>query len=158
MILIDREDVFELGMDKLGYPFFTIWEIGSPEAIATDYADIVAEGPFLCVVTDTEAWAGQKVGQLSPVAQKRADPINLRQWEYLAGLYAAEMEISRRAFVLRFSGMRRRLAHTPGQWFPWGEIYHWSEGDDLMWSALVHGHHSWLKVREYEGQREVMCK
>lgn len=155
MILIDREDVIRLGMDKFGYPFFIEWEIGSPEAIATDYADIIAEGPFLCVVTDEDVWAGQKPNRLQRVAQKRADTINLRQWRYLADLYAEGMGITRQSLILRFSSVRRQTRRSPGRWYRWEQVYHWPEGGDLMWSALVYGRHPWIEVREHEGRRQV---
>lgn len=156
MILIDREDVDRLGL--WAAPFLVKWNLDDPvefaEGTKADWADIPAEGPFLCVVTDEDAWAGQ-ADDLYHVAQKRADPINLRQWQGLADLYAAEMGISRQGLVLRFSSMRRQVRRSPGRWVRWDRVYHWPEGGDLMWSALVHGHHPWMKVREHEGQRQV---
>lgn len=155
MILIEKEDVLNLGMDKLGYPFHVRWEIGSPEAIATDYADIIAEGPFLCVVTDEEAWAGQTGENLQCVAQKRADPINLMQWRYLADMYAEAMGVSRQGMILRFAAVQRHLAKNRDPWFAWDEVYHWPEGGDLAWSAFVHARPSGVTVREHNGQRQI---
>jgi len=73
MMLIEQEDVVRLGMDKWTYPFMTIWEVGSPEAVAADYADVLAEGPFLCVVTDEDAWAGQREDRRDPAHAEAGD-------------------------------------------------------------------------------------
>jgi hypothetical protein len=156
MILLDREDVERFGLWPR--PFLVEWEMGSPEAIAADYAEVPADGPFLLVVHDEHAWAGQREGHLHPVAGKRYDPPNRRWWTYLADLYAKSMGISRQSLVLRFSAMTRRARRNPGEWLRWDDVYHWSEGGDLAWSALVHGRHPWLKVREYEGERQVRCE
>ncbi len=158
MILLEREDV-----DRLGLPasFFLVeWDPNDPEQFAeatkVDWADIPAEGPFLLVVNDEYAWVGQRADRLLYlVAQKRADPVNLRWWKGLADLYAESMGISRQSLVLRYSAMRRQMHRHRGEWFPWEEIYHWPEGGDLAWSALVHGHDPSIRTREHEGQRQV---
>jgi hypothetical protein len=154
MILLDRGDVIRL--DLWAYPFLIEWEVGSSEAVEADYADIIAEGPFVLVVHDEDAWAGQG-DSLYRVAQKRADPINHRQWKDLADLYAASMGITRQSLVLRYSAMTRRLRRRPLGlgWARWDHIYHWPEGDDLAWSALMYGHHPHIEAREHEGQRQV---
>lgn len=144
-------------MDKWTYPFCKTWDPNDPvewaEGQALDFPDVIAEGPFLVVVNDEYAWAGQRVGHLTQVAQKRADPINLRQWRYLADLYSQSMGISRQSFVLRFSSMRRRLLH--GDWVSWRDAHPWPDGGDHMWSAIVHGNDPWLQAREHEGRRQV---
>jgi hypothetical protein len=161
MILIDREDVIHLNMARWSYTcFFVHWDPNDPVAFQRgqelDFPDILADGPFLCVVTDEDVWAGQELDHLSPVVQKRADSINLRQWRYLADLYAAEMGISRQSFVLRFAAMSKYLrGDRRGQWNPWDDVYHWPEGGDLAWSSLMYGHHPWMEVREHDGQRQV---
>jgi hypothetical protein len=68
------------------------------------------------------------------------------------------MGISRQSLVLRYASMKRFLVvgDRRERFFPWDEVYHWPEGGDLAWSALVHGHHPVLQTREYEGQRQVM--
>lgn len=157
MILLERKDVERLGLWT--YPFLVHWDPNDPEKWAEgnrlDFPDILADGPFLLVVNDEHAWAGQKKDQLNQVAQKRADPPNLRWWRALADMYAESMGISRQGFVLRFSAMKRRMRGLPSHWFEWDKIYDWPEGEDLMWSALVYGHHPWIKVREHEGRRQV---
>lgn len=151
MILIDREDVIRIGLEK--HPAFQIvWEIGSPEAVAADYADVLAPGPFLLAVNDEDAWAGQDGHDLHHIAQKRADIINLRQWRALADMYAESIGISRQAFILRFAAMRRRLRSEP-DWVLWKRVYHWPEGSDLVWSSLQHRHE--IKTRENAGIREA---
>lgn len=157
MILIDREDVDRL--DLWPYPFLVRWDPNDPvkwaEGAKIDYPDIPAPGPFLLVVTDEDAWAGQEVDRLTNVAMKRADDIQLRRWRGLADLYAAEMGVSRQGLILRYSSVRRQLRGNPGQWYRWEAVYRWPQGGDLMWSALLHGHHPWIKAREHEGRRQV---
>lgn len=156
MILLDREDVERLDLWTL--PFLVRWDPNDPEewarGQALDFPDIPAPGPFLLVVTDEDAWAGQTPGLLSCVAHKRADPINLKKWQGLADLYAAEMGVSRQGLVLRFSSVRRQLRTRP-HWMRWDSVYHWPEGEALMWSALVHGRHPWIEVREHNGERQA---
>lgn len=158
MILLEREDVDRLGLWT--YPFMVRWDHNDPvqwaEGNALDFPDIPAEGPFLLVVHDEDAWAGQGGwGGLYHVAQKRADSINMRWWRALADLYAEAMGISRQSLVLRFAAMRRHLSSNRDPWFSWEEVYHWPEGGDLAWSALVHGHPHGIAVREHEGQRQI---
>ncbi len=156
MILIDRDDVVRIGLAD--HPAFQVeWEVGSPEAIEADYADVLAEGPFLLTVNDECAWAGQHADNLYRVAQKRVDPINLRHWKDLADLYAAEIGISRQGLVLRFASIRRKLRRRPTGlgWVRWSTVYHWPDGSDLMWAALLNTHHPEIEAREHLGQREV---
>lgn len=156
MILLDREDVERLDLWNL--PFLVRWDPNDPDewakGQALDFPDVMAPGPFLLVVHDEDAWAGQAFDSLSCVAQKRADPINMKKWRHLADLYAKEMGVSRQGLVLRFSSVRRQLRQRRG-WVRWNAIYHWPEGGDLVWSALVHGHHPWIEVREHQGQRQA---
>lgn len=159
MILLDRDDVIRLDMDGWTYPFQVEWDPSDPvsraEAEAVDYADILADGPFLLVVNDEYAWAGQAPDRLRQVAQKRADPPNLRRWKYLADLYAESMGISRQGLVLRFTAIRRHVRRENGRWVRWNRAYHWPEGSDLAWSSLVLGHDPSLEVSEYMGERRV---
>lgn len=153
MILLDRDDVVRIGLSD--HTAFQIeWEIGSPEAVEADYADVLADGPFLLTVNDEHAWAGQHPDGLYRVAEKRLEPIHLRHWKELADLYAGSMGISRQGMVLRFASMRRQLRRRPG-WSRWKSIYHWPEGGDLAWSSLMVGHHPEIEAREHEGQRQV---
>lgn len=145
MILLERDDVIRLGMDGWDYPF----------CVDRDDVDVLAEGPFLLVVHNEHAWAGQDVDSMEQVAGRRIDPPNHRRWKYLADLYAAAMGISRHSITLRYVWMSRHLNDKRGQPFLWDDIYHWPEGSDLAWSALVHGHHPWFRVYETEGQRMV---
>lgn len=160
MILLDREDVVALKME--GPPFLVTWDPNDPVAWAegakVDYADILADGPFLMVVTDEDAWAGQSEDHLSHIAQKRADTTNRKRWVYLADLYAAEIGVSRQGFTLRFTSMVRQTKRNRGRWFPWSTVYHWLEGGDLVWSALKHASHPHLEVMEDNGARYVRHK
>lgn len=146
MILLDREDVVRLGMDGWTYPF----------CVDQDGADVLADGPFLLVVHNEGAWAGLDADSMEPVAEKRVDPANNRRWKYLADLYAEAMRISRHSLILRYTAMIQDC--DPGQWFEWEGVYHWPEGGDLAWSALVHAHHPWLEVCEVDGERLVTLR
>ena len=77
MILIEKEDVLRIGLNPI--PFYIKWEIGSPEAVAADYDDIIADGPFILVMNDDEAWAGQLLYLLHLVARKQNDSVNRRR-------------------------------------------------------------------------------
>ena len=160
MILLDREEVVALDMDEPA--FFVTWDPNDPVAWAegakVDYADILADGPFLLVVTDEDAWAGQREDHLSHIAQKRADPANRKRWTRLADLYAAEIGVSRQSFTLRFASMARQTRRNRGQWLLWPTVYHWPEGEDLVWSALKHASHPHLEVREDNGERYARYK
>jgi hypothetical protein len=157
MILIDREDVDR--MDLRPSVFLVEWDPDDPvkfaEGQALDFPEIPAPGPFLCVVTDEDAWAGQREGRLLNVAIKRSGIVHRRKWEYLADLYAEAMGISRQSFVLRFSSMRGQMQRHRGEWLPWDEVHHWPEGGDLAWSALVHGHDPSIMIFERSGIRQV---
>jgi hypothetical protein len=160
MILLDKEDVVRLNLWT--YPFYRRWDHNDPEDWAEgtrlDFPDILAEGPFLLVVHDEHAWAGQKDPSYE-VAGRRVDPPNFRWWAALADLYAESMGISRLSMLRRYKSMRRYLlGDRRGRWCPWEEAYHWPDKDDLAWSALVHGRHPWLEVREHGGKREVMYR
>lgn len=156
MILLDRDDVVRIGLADHA-AFQVEWEVGSPEAIEADYADVLAEGPFLLTVNDECAWAGQHADDLYRVAQKRVDPINLQQWKDLADLYASEIGISRQGLVLRFASIRRKLRRRPAGlgWARWETVYHWPDGSDLMWSALLDKYHPEIEARQHVGEREV---
>ena len=156
MILIDRDDVVRVGLaDHVA--FQVEWEVGSPEAVEADYSDVLADGPFLLVVNDECAWAGQHADNLYRVAQTRVDPVNLQQWKDLADLYAAEMGVSRQGMVLRFASIRRKLRRRPSGlgWARWRTVYHWPDGDDLAWSALLDRQHPEIEARDHFGEREV---
>ena len=90
MILLDRNDVDRLDLPQ--YPFYLDWDMDDPvdvmEGEALGYPDIPAPGPFLLVVHDEEALAGQRLEDLCPVASKREDPASLRRWRGLADIYA----------------------------------------------------------------------
>lgn len=159
MILIDREDVIRVGIDTRS-SFLVDWDPDDPvswaEGQALDFPEILAEGPFLLVVHNEWAWAGQELRNLQPVAGRKIDPPNFERWKYLADLYAEEMGISRQGLLLRFASIERRLYKTgSGGWFPWEQFYHWPEGSDLAWSALAHGQHDEMQARKHEGQLQV---
>lgn len=157
MILIDREDVIQCGLAD-HTAFQVHWNLNDPvqfaEGAKVDWIDILADGPFLLVANDEYAWAGQG-DRLYMVAGKRYDPINRQRWGYLADLYAEEMGISRQSLVKRFTAMRKLVSHRRGDWLPWGGVYHWPEGRDLAWSALLDEKRDQFEKREYNGQRQV---
>lgn len=156
MILIDRDDVVRIGLSD-HIAFQVEWEVGSPEAVEADYADVLAEGPFLLTVNDEHAWAGQHPDGLYRVAEKRLEPLHFQHWKDLADLYAESMGVSRQGFVLRFAAMRRQLRRRPSGlgWMRWQNLYHWPEGSDLAWSSLMQGYHPEIEVREHMGERQV---
>ena len=158
MILLEREDVDRIGLEP--YPFLTFWNPDDPEQWAVgnaqNFPDLPAPGPFLLVVDDEYAWAGQRKDGLHQVAGKRLDSQNRRWWQALAGMYSSAMGISTQSMVLRYTSMGRHLRRAGrGEWHSWNHIYHWPEGRDLAWSALVHGRHPWFEVREHQGQRQI---
>lgn len=160
MILLDQEDALRLDLPYMGM-FRVHWDPDDPvkwdEGQALDFPDLIADGPFLLVVNDEWACAGQDANRLSMVAGRRIDAPNLRNWRYLADLYAGSMGISRQGLLLRFAAMSRYLRRDRrGEWVRWEKVYHWPEGGDLAWSSLVYGRHDWFKVREHEGERQVM--
>ena len=159
MILIDRDDVIRIGLSD-HIAFQVHWDLNDPvqfaEGTAADWADILAEGPFLLVANDEIAWAGQGDG-FYHVAEKRYDPIHRQRWGDLAGLYADAMGISLQSLVKRFTAMRQLVSDHRGEWLPWGGVYHWPEGRDLAWSAVKDDRHYAFKTREYRGQRQVRC-
>ena len=134
MILLDREDVDRIGLPQ--HPFYAEDE------------EVPAKGPFMLVVHDDGAWAGNHLDDLYLVASKREDPANLQRWQDLADIYADCMGISRQSLVLRYSSMRKQTYRVRGQWLPWEEVYHWPEGNEHAWSALLYGQHPWLEVRD----------
>jgi hypothetical protein len=159
MILLDQEDVVRLDLWK--YPFYRRWDVEDPaqvdEAIALGWPDVLADGPFLLVVHDEDAWAGQEIDSLYNVAGRRTDRPNHKWWMALADLYADGMGISRQSLLLRFASASRYLrGDRLGQWCPWEKAYHWPDKDDLAWSSLVYGRHPWIEVRENDGRQEVM--
>ena len=162
MILLDREDVIRL--DLRTRPFLITWDPNDPvefaEGTKADWADILAEGPFLLIVHDEAAWAGQETERLYNVAGRQIDPPNFRWWKALADLYAESMGISRQGLLLRFASMRRQTRRRPVGlgWMQWENVYHWPDENDLAWSSLVYGHHPTLEVREHDGQRQVRYK
>jgi len=158
MILLDREDVVRL--DLLKSPFYVRWDPDDPVAFAEgqalDFPEIMADGPFLLVVHDEGAWAGQPE-RLVNVAGRE---LNFQNWTALADLYAESMGISRLSMLRRYTSIRRQTRRRPVGlgWMRWENAYHWPDGDDLAWSALVHGRHPILEVREHDGKRQVRSK
>lgn len=151
MILIDKADVVRIGLED--HTAFQIeWVIGSHAAVQADYADVLAEGPFLLTVNDECAWAGQHEEALYRVAERRLDPTNYQQWQDLVDIYVDSIGVSRQGFLLRFAAMRRRLRHEEG-WIQWRRIYHWQEGSDLVWTSLLH--HPEIEAQVHVGEREV---
>lgn len=145
MILLDREDVVRLGMDGWTYPFCE----------DRDGVDVLGEGPFVFVVHNEHAWGGRDTDSMERIAGRRVDPANYRRWIYLADLYAEAMGISRHSMVMRYVWMSKDVISSRPEWFEWEKIYHWPEGGDLAWSALVHGHHPLLEVDVDNGERLV---
>ena len=157
MILIDRDDVIRIGLAD-HTAFQVHWDRNDPvqfaEGTAADWADILADGPFLLVVNDEIAWAGQGDG-FYHVAEKRHDPINRQRWRDLADLYADAMNIPVQSLVKRFTAMRQLVSSRREEWLLWDDVYHWPEGNDLAWSSVVDDRHYAFKTREHEGQRQV---
>ena len=151
MILIEKEDVLRIGLNPI--PFYIKWEIGSPEAVAADYDDVIADGPFLLVMNDDEAWAGQSLDQLHLVARKQNDSVNRRRWCELADLYVADLGWSRRSLVKRILAVQDRLRDAGGEWVQWRKVYHWRDGSDRVWSGLYR--HQWIETKERYGEREA---
>lgn len=152
MMLVDYDEVSHLGIPKS--VFHRKWVPDEPEAIACDYADVIADGPFILVVNDETAWLSHGNDDWMLVARNplHAEPDGGR-WSALANLYADSGGISVRSLTFRIRGMRKQLLKNRGDWFPWDEVYRWDDGSDLVWSSLMH--HDWLKIREHEGVREV---
>lgn len=152
MILLDKEYVDRSSLWRM--PFYIEWDpddpVSSQQAQDLDFPDIVAEGPFLLVVHDDAAWAGQDADRLYCVAERSLDKQNFKNWKPLADLYVKSMGISRQSMLLRYAAMKRYLAQgeyrdTPQ---PWEDAYHWPDKDDLAWSALLYGRHPWLEAYE----------
>lgn len=159
MILLDKEDVVRIGL-HIGAAFLVEWDPDDParwaEGVDLDFPDVIADGPFLLVVHNEWAWAGQRSDNLYPVAGRKVGPPHFERWKALADLYAASMGISRQGLLLRFASVERRLWRTgSGDWFPWEQFYHWSEGSDLAWSALAYGQHDEMQARKHEGRLQV---
>jgi len=148
-------------LDLWRLPFYIEWDPDDPEEWQEgqdlDFPEILAHGPFVMVVHDEAVWAGQHPDSLYNVAARRSDPPNFQRWKALADIYADCMGVSRQGLLLRYWAMKRYLAvgDRKGEFHPWGDVYHWPEGGEFVWSALVRGNHPWLKVREHEGQRQV---
>lgn len=154
MMLIDREDVERLGLDP--FPFYLRREVGSPEAIAhADDPDVMADGPFLLIVNDEMAWAGQSEDRLMLVANKKADGAALRRWQGLADLYVAGTGFSRVSLVMRIRSVGRAL-RAAGGWCPWDHVYHWPEGSERVWSGLYH--HPIIETRVEAGKKEARAR
>lgn len=136
MILIEKEDVVRLDLDR--YPFHHRWgEVGSQEAYEhRNDPDVLADGPFLLLVNNEEAWAGQSAGQLMRVAVRRADEVGLRRWQGLADLYLADTSLSRRSLCQRIRSVERKVRTLEGAWAPWDSLYTWDDASDRVWSGL----------------------
>lgn len=152
MILFDRDEVLDLEIpDSV---FYRKWVPGEPEAVACDYADVIADGPFLLRANDEAAWISHGQGDWIKVAQNtRYDGPAQKRWSGLATLYASAEGLTLRNMTHRIRGIKRRLRADPRVWFPWSEMYIWDRGSDLVWDGLMY--HPWLETREHKNRKEV---
>ena len=153
MILVDREDFEGFGFQES--LFYRKWIPGEPEAVACDYADVPALGPFLISVNDEDAWFSHDgEGWVGIAKNTRHEGPEQRRWSHLAALYTASVGLSPRSLVNRLRSVKVRLRRTPDRWVRWSSVYRWGEGSDLIWSGLMN--HPHLKIRENMGQKEVL--
>lgn len=152
VILVDREDFVGLGFQES--LFYRKWVPGEPDAIAYDYADIPADGPFLIRANDDAVWLSHDGQDWIKIATNtRHDGPEQRRWSVLATKYAESEGLSLRNLTFRIKGLRRLLSKKKGQWHRWDVVYRWPDGSDLIWSALaVHTH---LETQEHMGKQEV---
>lgn len=152
MILLDREDVNRIGLNPA--LFYRKWEVGSPEALEHDYADVPAPGPFLLRVDDESAWVSQDGEEWECAARRtRHRGPEESAWYELATLYAEGAGMTRASFLRRIGSVRNVLNEMPEQWMPWQIVYHWPDGGDLVWEGLFR--HPWIKTATIEGVRKV---
>lgn len=153
MMLLDREDVIRLKLWE--FPFHRVYEPGTPEAIehAND-PDIIADGPFVFVVNNEFAFAGQTADSLYPAANKRADEIQRLRWVGLADLYLEDLGITRMSMCKRIRSMQDTLKDLDREWVRWDWLYKWDEGSERIFSGLYN--HPWIKTRVNEdGTKEA---
>lgn len=151
VILFDREEVGDLIPVSV---FYRKWVPGEPEAVACDYADVVADGPFLMRANDEHVWVSHGNDHWLKVAQNpRYDGPDQKRWSALVTLYASAEGLTLRNLTHRIRGVKRRLREQMGEWFPWDEVYIWNTGSELVWDGLMN--HPWLETREHDGRKEV---
>lgn len=152
MILVDREDFEGLGFqDSL---FLRRWVPGEPEAIACDYADVPAPGPFLIKAHDDAVWMSHDGEDWMKIASNpRYQGPEQKRWSHLTTIYAEHAGMSLNSLVQRLKSVRHRLMNSPNRWTRWIVVYPWDEGSDLVWQGIIH--HPKLETREYLGEKEV---
>lgn len=154
-MVFDREDISHIDIPES--VFYRKWEPGEPEAVACDYADVIADGPFLLRANDEAAWISHGKGDWIKVAlNTRYDGPDQRRWSALATLYAASEGLSLRNLTYRILGIKRRLYGHVGVWVPWDDVYRWDDGSELVWSGLMY--HEWLGTRVGTKGSEVCLK
>lgn len=152
MILVDREDFEGLGFQKS--LFYRKWVPGEPEAVACDYADVPALGPFLIVANDEGVWMSHEGESWIKIATNtRYQGPEQKRWSHLTTLYAESAGLSLRSMISRIRSIRQRLRKNPGQWHRWGMLYDWPDGSDLVWASLAH--HPKLEIRTENDKKEV---
>ena len=152
MILVDREDFAGLGFQES--LFYRKWIPGEPEAVACDYADVPAPGPFLIRANDEGVWMSQDGdGWVKIATNTRYDGPEQKRWSHLATLYAESEGLSLRSMTGRIKSIRRYLRKTPGRWVRWSSVYRWDTGSDLLWSGLMY--HPRLETRMNGEEKEV---
>lgn len=153
MMVFDREDISHIDIPES--VFYRKWEPGEPEAVACDYADVIADGPFLLRANDEAAWISHGKGDWIKVAQNtRYDGPDQKRWSDLATMYAESEGLTLRNLTYRIRGIKRRLHEHTRIWVPWDDVYIWDDGSDLVWDGLMY--HPWLSTREHNGRKEVM--
>lgn len=154
-MVFDREDVSHVYIPES--VFYRKWEPGEPEAVACDYADVIAEGPFLLRANDEAAWISHGKGDWIKVAlNTRYDGPDQKRWSALATMYAESGGLSLRNLTYRIRGVKIRLRDCVGQWVPWDDHYVWTNGSELVWDGLMY--HPWLDTRMGTKGMEVCLK
>lgn len=152
MILVDREDFEDMGFQES--LFFRKWIPGEPEAVACDYADVPAPGPFLITANDEAVWMSHEGHDWVQIAMNtRYDGPEQRRWSHLTSIYAASEGLSLRNLTLRIRSIRKHLRNDPNRWVRWSSVYPWGEGSDLIWSGLRN--HPRLETRMNDDTKEV---
>jgi len=152
VILVDREDFEDMGFQES--LFFRKWTPGEPEAVACDYADVPAPGPFLITANDEAVWMSHDgEGWVKIASNTRYDGPEQRRWSHLATLYAESEGLSLRNMTFRIKSIRRHLRNDPDRWVRWSSVYSWGTGSDLIWSGLKN--HPRLDIRMNGEEKEV---
>lgn len=150
--MVDREDFEGLGFQES--LFYRKWIPGEPEAVACDYADVPAPGPFLIRANDEDVWLSHDGESWIHIAKNtRYSGSEQRRWSHLARLYTASVGLSPRSLINRLRSVRVRLSRNPGRWARWSSVYKWDEGSDLIWSGLIY--HPRLETRMNGDTKEV---